>query len=92
MPKGESTTIISLLGHKPNGMSEYSFYSFDQDTFEGWLKSNSTDSINVIRHPTEDFAKIPDETLKSIKSDVLECLKRGHTVVLVDSGDTPKAD
>ena len=85
LPKGEKTTIISLLGTKPDGKSEYSFYSFDEDTFEEWIAKKGF-TIGVVRHPTKDFSRIPNETLESNKTSVINYLKEGHTVILVDSG------
>jgi hypothetical protein len=37
-------------------------------------------------HPTQDFSKIPEETLTAIKADLDLLLAEGRTVVVVDSG------
>ena len=93
-----NTAIVSLLGRKPDGLSEYSFYSFcgasddaterrGRPTFQEWLEQRHGDlQITVRDHPTRDFSKIPPETLAAIKTDLDLLFSQGRTVVLVDSG------
>lgn len=95
---GLQTTIISLLGRKPDGMTEFSFYSFSgkDDTvqeargkipFQEWLDRRHPDKdVRVIEHPTTDFCPIPQTTLDAISEDVQRLLLEGRTIVLVDSG------
>jgi len=85
---GQNTVIVSLLGKKPNGLSEYSFYSFyGRQTFQAWLNERYPDrSIQVIEHPTTDFRRIPSEVLDAAAADVSRLLAEDRTVVLVDSG------
>ena len=95
---GPNTAIVSLLGRKPDGLSEFSFYSFYggfdlpsdhpgrlsfQEWFERW---HNNLSILVREHPTCDFRPIPVETLEAVAVDISELLVAGRTVVLVDSG------
>lgn len=97
LPKPD-TTIISLLGRKPDGLSEYSFYSFCggfddptegqvRPTFQEWLeRRHKILSITVCDYPTVDFSKIPQETLAAIKIELDLLFSQGRKVVLVDSG------
>ena len=95
---GPKTAIVSLLGRKPDGLSEFSFYSFyggfdlpsehpGRLSFQQWLAHWHEDlPILVCEHPTCDFKPIRPETLKAVASDMNNLLSGGWTVVLVDSG------
>jgi hypothetical protein len=95
---GPSTAIVSLLGRKPDGTSEFSFYSFHGGfdlpsdrpgclSFQDWLdKWHRSLSIVLREHPTCDFKPVPPETLKAVSSDIRELASAGRTVVLIDSG------
>jgi hypothetical protein len=95
---GPNTTIISLLGRKPDGMSEFSFYTFHSqvdtagetlngESFQEWLDHHYNDRrITVVEHPTTDYRGVPQSSLSAIAEDVNRLLADGHTVVLVDSG------
>lgn len=95
---GPNTVIVSLLGRKPNGTSEFSFYRFyggfdgvDEQrgrlSFQEWLDKHHPDlHIEVRHHPTEDYRPIPDAVLVAIAKETGELLAAGRTVVLVDSG------
>lgn len=92
------TAIVSLLGRKPDGLSEFSFYSFyggfdlasnhpGQLSFQEWLDHWHRDRSIVIReHPTYDFKPIDHAMLDAVVSDINELLSTGRTVVVVDSG------
>lgn len=92
------TAIVSLLGRKPDGLSEFSFYSFyggfdlaadnlARLSFQEWLDRSHGDlSIVLAEHPTCDFKPIPVETLDAVVSDIQRFLSDGRTVVVVDSG------
>jgi hypothetical protein len=92
----EKLVVVSLLGRKPDGTSEYSFYPFrggydptDESlpTFEAWLAKHYPERGIVVReHPTIDFQSIPQETLQRAATDIGNFLQRGQTVVLMDSG------
>ncbi len=95
--RGTLTVIVSLLGRKPDGQSEYSFYSFHGDVdaperseyphFRDWLAREFPDRDLVLEeHPTCDFRPIPDEQLRTISERVNELQDKGRTVILVDSG------
>jgi hypothetical protein len=93
---GPKTAIVSLLGRKPDGTSEFSFYSFhggfDCQTdhhgslsFQEWLR-HENQSIVLREHPTEDFRPIPTDVLDAVASDIAKLLSEGRTVVVIDSG------
>jgi len=94
LPDGK-LAIVSLLGRKPDGTSEYSFYPFyggfdDNDgrpTFRAWLQTYCPGREIVVRdHPTVDFELIPNDTLQNISTDVCHFLEQEYTVILMDSG------
>lgn len=88
--------IVSLLGRKPDGTSEYSFYPFrggyDENdertpTFGAWLQEHYADrTIIVCEHPTVDFEAMPHSTLERVRTNILDFVQQGKTVVLMDSG------
>jgi len=98
LPGEGKVTIVSLLGRKPNGDSEFKFYSFHgksdtaserkkKPSFQEWIDRRNYDrSIQVIEHPTQDFRPILTETADAVSIDVQAQLDRGSCVVLVDSG------
>ena len=93
---GPKTVIISLLGAKPDGMSEYNFYSFSggtdsstdkQRSFEVWLRDQHPEqAIELVERPTIDFQAVPQETILKVLKDIKRLASQGNTVVLVDSG------
>ncbi len=95
---GPKTAIVSLLGQKPDGLSEFSFYSFyggfdlpsenaGHPSFQEWLARWHGDlSILLREHPTVDFRPIPAATLEGAAASIGELLDAGRTVVLLDSG------
>lgn len=92
------TAIVSLLGSKPGGPSEFSFYSFwggfdsasshlGQLSFREWLHHWHQDlAIELREHPTWDYTPIPASKCELVASDIRTLATSGHTVVLVDSG------
>lgn len=81
--------MVSLLGHKPDGKSEFSYYSFYEkgQSFQQWLDQNYEErAIWVLKHPTCDRRPVSDETLAAVASDISKFLSEGRTVVVVDSG------
>jgi hypothetical protein len=95
---GPNTSIVSLLGRKPDGLSEFSFYSFYGGfdlpsehpgclSFQEWLTHWYAErSIVLCEHPTCDFEPIGPETLDAVASDIGRLLSAARTVVLIDSG------
>jgi hypothetical protein len=94
MALGPRLAIVSLLGTKPDGTSEYSFYSFrggfegpaiTSPTFVEWL-AHTADDVVWREHPTVDFSPLTEETLAAIAEDVRALLGEGRTLVIFDSG------
>ena len=85
---GPRTAIVSRLGAEPDGASEFSFYSFQgRESFQDWLdKRHGSQSIQVLEHPTTDYAPISTAQLAAIATDIARLLSEGCIVVLVDSG------
>ena len=96
--RGPKTAIVSLLGRKPDGTSEYSFYSFcggwdteaeraNRQTFQEWLETHhSSLGILVREHPTSYYGPIHSDTLDAVADDVGRLISQGYTVTIVDSG------
>jgi len=96
---GPKTAIVSLLGRKPDGLSEFSFYSFyggfdlpsdhpGRPSFQEWIERwHGNLSILLREHPTVDIQPpIPAAILEAVAVDIGELLVAGRTVVLMDSG------
>ena len=95
---GPHTAVVSLLGRKPDGLSEFSFYSFyggfdvSSDhpgcpSFQQWLDKSYPDLLILVReHPTCDFKPVPVATLDAAAASIDELSSAGRTVVLIDSG------
>lgn len=89
MPGGEGLVVVSLLGEKPNGINEFSYYSFfDRGlSFQDWLDHNDIGrSVEVVERPTIDTKQISDATLEAIVSDIDRLICAGRTIILMDSG------
>jgi hypothetical protein len=91
------TIIVSLLGGKPRGPSEFSYYSFrggfDQPkdrpgcpTWQEWLNSRYGSRYVVCEFPTIDTEDVPERTKKILFKTILEFIQAGKTVIVVDSG------
>jgi hypothetical protein len=97
LPGSGDITIVSLLGRKPNGSSEFRFYTFHglwdsgieregKPSFVEWIRRHDFGrSITVIEHPTTD-QDIPPETVTAIAADIGHLLDRKACVLLIDSG------
>jgi hypothetical protein len=95
---GPCTVIVSLLGRKPDGTSEFSFYSFHGGfdlpsarpgslAFRDWLnKWHGALSIVLREHPTCDFKPVSPETLEAVSCEIQDFASQGRTVILIDSG------
>jgi hypothetical protein len=76
-----------MLGEKPDGTSEWSFYSFaDSAEFKKWILDNTDRDIKVFSHPTIDFSKVSAETASAICERLVTELDAGRIAVIVDSG------
>lgn len=89
LPTGGNVVVVSLLGQKPDGTSEFSYYSFSDNgrSFQDWLDQNyQGKAIRVLEHPTCDFRAVLNDTLTAVSSDILRLLSEKQTPVLMDSG------
>ena len=98
LPDCRPLNIISLLGRKPNGMSEYSYYSFrgghdlcaqrpDALTFQEWLNVNFSHSrFTVTDFPTTDVEPMDDKYVMQICDHIRGLLCKSVNVLVVDSG------
>jgi hypothetical protein len=91
------TVIASLLGRKPRGPSEFSYYSFrggfDQPkdrpgcpTWQEWLEERYNGRYRVCEFPTTDTEDVPESTKKVLFEAILQFIQAGKTVIVVDSG------
>jgi hypothetical protein len=97
LPGANTVHLVSLLGWKEDGRSEYSFYMFrgsseqpdGRPTFQEWLDSRyGWDRFEVHDYPTEDAGdlSLSNEDIKSLTTLIMPLLSMGETVVLFDSG------
>jgi len=84
--------IVSLLGHKVSGYSEFGYYPFRSSTEPGsrptlqeWLKNGHKRPIAIHECPTVDARAIPPDVLDAAARKVLGLLDEGATVVVLDS-------
>lgn len=92
LPEADPLHIVSLLGRKQGGMSEFSYYPFrseqeggQQPTFSKWLADRYGSRFVVHEFPTEDMSDIPPEVVRAASQRVRELVASGQTVVVVDS-------
>ncbi len=96
LPARETVTVIvSLLGYKPNGQSEFSYYSFKSahedragsPMFQEWIDcATAVGKYVVIEHPTTDNREICPDLMNEIVASILTNLEAKRMVVVVDSG------
>jgi hypothetical protein len=93
LPGSTEIFIISLLGKKPSGTNEFSFYSsFDgAESFQEWLNVSVPNSkFRVISHPTTDLEDIDPAVIAAVAADVTQLVSEGKTVVIMDSGGSTR--
>jgi hypothetical protein len=98
MPRStDEIIIVSLLGRKPNGLSEFSYYSFrggfdkPEDrpgcpSWQEWLFHRYASKYRLQEFPTVDTEFIQNDIKKEAAKTVLGFMQLGKTVVVVDSG------
>jgi hypothetical protein len=87
LPGTGEISLISLLGQKPDGISEYSFYSFGNASgFLKFLQQHSSRPVYLFEFPTIDFNLILKATCEQIRDRLNAELKLNRTVIIVDSG------
>lgn len=93
----EEIIIVSLLGRKPDGLSEFSYYSFrggfDQPddkpgspTWQEWLTERYGCKYRVYEFPTVDTKPITEDVNILAAKAISGFMQAGKTVVVVDSG------
>lgn len=92
LPKTDLLHIVSLLGQKRDGLSEFWYYPFGSSTesdhkptFEKWLNSRYAKRFVVHEFPTTDHQGVPPEVRDEVAHCVSELMKKGYIVVIVDS-------
>jgi hypothetical protein len=92
LPKAETLHIVSLLGQKLGGYSEFGYYPFrsskeagDKPTFQKWLDQTYGRRFSVHEFPTTDAMGIEPRLLQEAKSCVIELLGGNQTVLVIDS-------
>jgi hypothetical protein len=84
--------IVSLLGKKPDGHSEFQYYSFrsraesnSKPKFQEWLNHHGSRFV-VHEFPTVDLRGIAPDILEAASRCVIHQVSVGRTVVVVDTG------
>ncbi len=92
LPSANPVHIVSLLGHKTTGLSEFSYYPFRsaleagmKPTFEEWLNARYVRSFVVHEFPTTDSRGLPRQVVAAASARVLDCLRSGYTTIVIDS-------
>jgi hypothetical protein len=92
LPRAEVRHMVSLLGWKTTGSSEFGYYPFRSSkergakpTFEEWLNKRYPQRFVVYEFPTVDARGIPGDVLADATRRVLSLLEAGHTTIVIDS-------
>jgi len=92
LPQADVLHIVSLLGQKKTGLSEFSYYPFRsakengaKPVFEQWLNDRYKRRFVVHEFPTVDGRGIPRDVLEAAARQVVECLEGGNTTIVIDS-------
>ena len=92
LPDTEVLHIVSLLGCKNDGFSEFDYYPFrsslesgSQPTLQEWLRERYDREFIVHEYRTVDAQGVPPDVLSSAKRQILNLLDGDCTVVVIDS-------
>jgi len=92
LPQVDVLDIVSLLGKKTSGFSEFGYYPFrsaqeavSKPTFQEWLDRRYGRRFFIHEYPTVDAQGIPRDVLETVAARVLELIAEGRTVVVMDS-------
>jgi hypothetical protein len=92
LPQADVLHVVSLLGQKTTGLSEFSYYPFrsakedgTKPVFENWLNERYKRRFVVHEFPTTDGRGIARDVLDAAGRQVLECLEGGNTTIVIDS-------
>jgi hypothetical protein len=93
LPKYKQVHIVSLLGQKTDGHSEFEYYPFQSSTevgakpiFEAWMQQRYRDSFIIHEYPTTDRRPIQPAVLSGASGCAGELLAAGNKVLIMDSG------
>ena len=97
LPEADVVYLVSLLGSKNGGYSEFGYYPFrsamesgTKPTFQEWLTDRYGSHFIVYEFPTVDARGVPPHILKRATSCILRLLEKGSTVVVVDSAGSQR--
>lgn len=97
LPEPGTVHLVSLLGSKKDGYSEFGYYPFrsamqsgTKPTFQAWLTHRYGSRFIVHEFPTVDARGVPPHILKRATSCILGLLENGSTVVVVDSAGSQR--
>jgi hypothetical protein len=92
LPAAGLLQIVSLLGRKTDGFSEFAYYPFrscresgPKPSFQEWLDQRYGARFLVHEFPTMDARGIEDDVMEDTKKCVRRLLNGGHTVLIIDS-------
>jgi hypothetical protein len=92
LPNVDNLQIVSLLGSKRNGFSEFDYYPFRsskvvgiRSTWQDWLDAHYAGRFVVHEFPTIDAQGMSPDVLVAVRTCVLYLIKKGSPVVVVDS-------
>jgi hypothetical protein len=92
LPKADVLQIVSLLGRKTDGFSEFAYYPFrsgrepaGKPTFQEWLDRRYGPRFIVHEFPTVDARGIASDVLDDLRACVRRLLGAGYAVVILDS-------
>lgn len=96
LPTASVLHIVSLLGRKTDGFSEFEYYPFRsveesgaKPSFQEWLNEKNPDQRYTVHEiPTVDHG-LPPDTVERVAKQVNGLLATNLTVIIIDSaGDT----
>jgi hypothetical protein len=92
LPEAEVLHIVSLLGQKTTGFSEFGYYPFrsseetgTKPTFQEWLDKRYGRRFVVHEFRTTDGRGIPRDRLQAVTRHALDLIENGSTVLVLDS-------
>jgi len=98
LPRADQLRIVSLLGRKKDGFSEFAYYPFrsskeagTKPTLQEWLDQHYPRHFVVAEFPTIDAQGVPSDVLAKVSSHVLDLFAGGATIVVMDSAGAERS-